>query len=166
MTDVTLGPPRRAHRLERGGLPGRSMLGVGAEDLEHDIEVANRPEAGTDEPKVAAIGASSPDLEPVPEHSPCRSDAATRDAHRVDLFGILAADHPGDVGEHPRQVEADHLAPGLGPAILDKQVGGPSDGQAFERRSPPTVREASMRGPTPRRAARRVRPGARSSSSW
>lgn len=102
-------------------------------DLEQDVQVADRPEAGPGLAQVAHVAAPRLALEAVAEDPPGSAHPARGDAHGVDLLGILAGDDPGHARQHPREVEAEHLASRLGPRIVAADAGCPPDREALHR---------------------------------
>ena len=104
------------------------MLGERLDRDEEDVEIADGTEPGGD-------GAQSPPEarralrpEPVAEDAPGGAHPTGRDAHRVELLGLLALPGPGLAGDHPGQVEAEDLAAGLGMEVLGGDAGRLADG--------------------------------------
>ena len=101
------------------------------------------------------------------EDAPRGALPARRDAHRVELLGVLAGARAGLAGEHPGEVEAHDLAAGLGDVV----VGG--DARRSCRRRGGVVGDGAPRRPRsigvrrstddgrPQRSRRRARPSAR-----
>ena len=124
---LPLGTPRREERLEAGALAGAALRSVGHDDLDEDVEVPDGAQASPDVAQLAAIAPSLLALEPVTEDPPRGAHPAGRDAHRVDLLGVLPGDDAGHPGQHPREVEVQDLAPGLGPRIVGPDVRRPAE---------------------------------------
>ena len=124
--------PGPKERHQAGPAPLAPVNAVVRQDLEQDVEVADRAEPCPDHAEVAHVAATRLALEPVTKHAPGGTHPARRDAHRVDFLGVLARDHARHAGEHPREVEAQDLASGLGPRVVAKDAGRPADSQASD----------------------------------
>ena len=62
-------------------------------------------------------------LERIAEHPPGRPLPPGRDAHGVQLLGVVAVAGPGLARDHAGEVEAKHLAAGLGDVVVGEHAG-------------------------------------------
>src|SRR3954447_11732600 len=118
MPGGAFGSPRIDQRCERKPASLRMTIAGCHEDPGLDVEVADHAELGPEDPELGDALKDDAALERVAEHAPACPDATASDPHRMDLFGILAVDRPGDPGEHPREVEAEDLSTGFGPRVV------------------------------------------------
>ena len=122
-TRIALRHPSGAERQESPPGARAVSLGGAIDDVEEDVEVAHGAEESADGPEVGSITQCRIALEPIPEDAPGRAHPPRGDAHRVELLRILAGHRARDADEHPREVEPEHLAPGLGPRVAAVHAG-------------------------------------------
>ena len=137
---VALLAPVGEQRLERALLGDRQVGPVQVGRLEQDVEVADRAEPRGDLAQAVAVALRPAGPERRPEDAPRGPLPAGRDAHRVELLGVVPVARAGLAGEHPGEVEAHDLAAGLGDVV----VGGDARRLADDE---PRVRSGSLPRP-------------------
>ena len=95
--------------------------------LEQDVEIAHRPQTARRlaEARAELLRPCRP--ERATEHPPGGALAAGRDAHPVEVLGVLAVSRAGLLREHPGQVEPHDLATRLGDVVVGGDAGGLAD---------------------------------------
>src|SRR6185503_14993481 len=121
---------RRDERLDRALLVDGLVRAIGVDAVELDVEVADGPESSGGIAKAVAVGLGPPLPERLTEYAPGGALAASRDPHLVDVLDVIAVPDARLALEHPGEVEAHHLAAGLGDRVLGKDTRGLADDEA------------------------------------
>ena len=127
---VAAGAPRGQQRLEPGRLLGALLGAVRLARLDQDVEVAHAAQVGGHLAQPASVAPGTALVERGPEHAPGGALPAGGDPHRVELLGLAPLARPGLAGEHPGEVEAQHLAARLGEVVVGQDPGRLGDRQA------------------------------------
>ncbi len=152
---VAMEPPRAQERLERPLLGDREVRPIGVGGLDQDVEVADGAEPRRDLPQAAAMLLRPLRPERLAEDPPGRALAARRNPHPVEILGVDAVACPGLLGDHPREVEAEDLAPRLRDVIVDEDTRASCRPRDAAARPLP-----ARRGWSPRGAASSIDPSA------
>ena len=133
MTRRAFGRPGVDQRCERESLALRMTVARRDEDPDLDVEVADRPEVGPEDPELPDSFADDRTFERIAEDPPAGADATAGDTHRVDLFDVLPVDGARDAGEHPREMKANDLAAGFRPRIVGATSGVRASAEVIDR---------------------------------
>ena len=120
---VALDAPGLQERLEGPGLGSGLPALVGLAGLDQDVEVAHGAEVAGHQLEASPVALGPLEVEGVAEDPPRRPLAARRDAHPVQLLGVLADAGAGLARDHPGEVEAEDLAAGLGQVVVGEDAG-------------------------------------------
>ena len=128
---VALAAPGGEQGSDRSPLGDGQRLEVGLGFLDQDIEVPDGPQPGRDLAQPLAVALRPLRAVPVPEDAPRRPHPARRDPHPVELLGIVAFARARLAGDHPGQVEAQHLPAGLGDVVAGQHARRLPDDEAL-----------------------------------
>ena len=163
MAVPAIGRPGLDERQHGGPFSLRATLPMGGHDGQLDIDITHGPEPVPEHPQPGHVVADDWTLVGAAEDPPRGADPSSRDPHVVNGFGVLAGHRGRHARQHPREVEAEHLATGLGPGIGGGDLGRARDGEVLERElgdaraeDRPSVEAGAHGSKDPRRRVRSV----------
>ena len=122
--DLAILRPRPDQRCEcrRLGIGKAGLMRL--RGLDEDVQIAHRPQPRGEVAEPPTHSARPIEPESIAKDAPGRAHPARGDAHAMEVLDPETGPRPFLAGEHPREVEPEHFAAGLGEEVVARDTRG------------------------------------------